>query len=355
MSIARKIWLLVVLTILITIVFWISIRLYQINHTPLVKPGQQATSVQLPFGQGANYLMKTLYEKKLLPHSVLWKLLISVHMLTHQLKVGEYEIKPGMTLVDLVDHITSGQVMIRQFTIVEGWTYADLIAALQKNTYLKHIIQTLNEQQILQILGAQQTHAEGLFYPDTYFYSWGNTDFSILQEAYNKMQMELMQAWQQRAVESIYQHPYQVLIAASLIEKETALVAEKPLISAVIVNRLRKKMRLQIDASVLYGLKNKSGQRILREDLQADTPYNTYRRVGLPPTPIALPSRVSLRAATHPARVDYLFYVLTSAGHHVFSNNYSAHLHAVKRYREARRERLLDFTQPQSPIPIVSE
>ena len=184
-------------------------------------------------------------------------------------------------------------------------------------------------------LGAGNINAEGLFYPDTYFFTWGNTDLSVLKTAYLKMQKILDLAWNNRAPNLPYQNAYQALIAASLIEKETAIAAEKPLISSVIINRLAKNMRLQIDPAVQYGAEKNFTNVITKKELKTKTPYNTYLNAGLPPTPICMPSESSILAALHPATTDYLFYVATGTGGHNFSASYVEHEQQVAVYRKS--------------------
>lgn len=349
MSGLRKIAFYSVLIGVLAVAAWMAFNFYQFKHASLLAHDQPPLVIELPKNKGTNYLIKALCDQQLLKHPWLWKTFASIRTLSHHLKAGEYEIKAGMSFERLLNHIVTGQVFVRQFTIIEGWTFHDLLQALQKTPYLRPVTQQYSEQQILTMLGAAQSQAEGLFYPDTYFYVRGDSDFIILQQSYAKMQQVLQQAWQERASNLLYQSPYDALIVASLIEKETALTAEKPLIAAVIINRLKKRMRLQIDPSVSYGLSQRC---VYRSDLKKPTPYNTYLHFGLPPTPIALPSKSSIYAALHPALVDYLFYVSEGNGRHKFSNTYEAHLEAVKNYHRIQHDKFLKEQTIQQLIPV---
>ncbi|OGO93581.1 MAG: hypothetical protein A3F10_06040 [Coxiella sp. RIFCSPHIGHO2_12_FULL_42_15] len=337
MSIVRKIWLFFSLMVILTAALWVIISFYQFKKTPLLSAGQSPVTIQLPPGKGTNYLIQLLHEKQLLKHPFAWKTFASIRTVSNHLKAGEYEIKQGTTFEQLLNHIVTGHVLMRPFTIIEGWTYAELLKALRENGYLKHMTQQFNETQVLKMLGSPYRQAEGLFYPDTYFYTWGQSDFTILQQAFLKMKHVLQQAWNARSRGLVYQNVYEALIVASLIEKETGITSEKWLISAVVSNRLKKRMRLQVDPTISYGL-GKQRQRIVHSDFKILTPYNTYLHFGLPPTPIALPSESSIQAALHPATVDFLFYVADGNGGHIFSKNYEAHLQAIKAYQNQREK-----------------
>ena len=321
------------------IAFFIFIFLYTASVTyeffqiPLVKKGV-TTAVKVYPGQDVNALADDLYERNLIRHPEFFSWLVTITSNRFQLRYGEYQIQYPMTAWQLLKHMKLGTGLVKhRLTIVEGWTFSDIRAVLQHDLSLKQTIADQSNQIILQKLHAPEQHIEGLFYPNTYFFTWGNTDFSVLKTAYKKMQTILQNDWANRAANLPYQNPYQALIVASLIEKETALPAEKPLISSVIVNRLSKHMRLQIDPTVMYGAYHNFNHPITKTELTTKTPYNTYMMDGLPPTPICMPSESSILAALHPATTDYLYYVASGKGGHNFSATYGQHVRQVDVYR----------------------
>lgn len=248
-----------------------------------------------------------------------------------QLKTGEYAFKKGSTYFSIWRQITTGTgLYYRVFTIVPGWTFAQLKSNLNSAPALKHLAANMTDQTIMSYMGVGSVSPEGEFYPDTYFYTRDTQDLVILKRAYDLMQNRLNDAWSKRSKNVPYKAPYQALIAASLIEKEAYLDTERPLISGVIVNRLNKDMILQIDPTVIFGLGVNYTGKITKENLKQDTPYNTYTRKGLPPTPIAIPSQASLDAAMQPASHDYLYFVAKGDGSHQFSTDLSDHNTAVK-------------------------
>lgn len=289
-----------------------------------VYPGETVSSVSARLSQQGLINSPTLFEQ--------------VALLTTQngnLRYGEYQIQYPMTAWELLGHMKRGQGLVKhRFTIVNGWTFENIRAALSTEKDFKQTVSPLANAAVMQSLQSTQAHAEGMFYPDTYFYTWGNSDLSILKTAYQKMQHILQTQWQNRAPNLPYENAYQALIVASLIERETSVEAEKSIIASVILNRLQKNMRLQIDPTVLYGISKTFEGPITKTDLKTKTPYNTYLITGLPPTPICMPSESSIYAALHPAQTDYLYYVATGTGGHNFSATYSDHEQQVKEYRE---------------------
>jgi len=344
MTILRKISLSIVLLALIAVLLLFTLFFYQYKHLPLILPSNQRVpdyTIKVPPGTGVDRLVNELTRRKLLTEPKIWKTVVALSLFGRHLKAGEYQITPGMTLEQLLDKIINGQVYVRELVIIEGWRYQDLLQHLRSNNNLKHVVGKLNGRQLLSLLGAQHPKPEGQFFPDTYFYTWGDSDFDLLQQAYAKMQRVLAEAWKKRAHGLPYKAAYQALIAASLIEKETALASERPIVASVIVNRLRKNMPLQIDPTVKYGLGFSNAYRLSRSDLRKVTEFNTYLKKGLPPTPIALPSKASIWAALHPAKTDYLYYVASGngSGGHKFSRTYRQHLKAVKKYLHNRAAR----------------
>lgn len=254
--------------------------------------------------------------------------------LATKIKAGEYRLEAGMTLPELLDRIVKGEVVQYQFTIVEGMTVKQLLAALKS---VPQVVDTLDEnpdEALKVIVDAEVPSAEGWFLPETYHFPGGTTDKAFLERAYQAMQKTLEAAWKNRADDLPYESPYEALIMASIIEKETGIAEERPQIAGVFVRRLQKGMRLQTDPTVIYGMGESFDGNIRRQDLRTDTAFNTYTRHGLPPTPIALPSRESIEAALNPADGDSLYFVATGEdGRHYFSSTLQEHNKAVRRYQ----------------------
>ena len=270
-----------------------------------------------------------------------------------QLRYGQYRVEPGTSARALFKQMAQGtDTVMQRITIIPGWTYSRLYQQLSSSSNLRHALKRENAGALKQLLGYPYAAPEGLFFPDTYHFTWGSSDLAVLQESYDTMQRTLKRMWQHRDAGLPYKTPYQALIAASLIQTEVRLVNEMPLVSSVIVNRLKKKMRLQIDTTVLYAMGKPYGTRLLHRDLKYDSPYNTYRHVGLPPTPIAIPGRSALLAAMHPAKTSFYYYVARGDGSHFFSKNYQGHLKGVKRYREYQQQQQQQQYQAPPAVPV---
>jgi UPF0755 protein len=255
---------------------------------------------------------------------------------------GDYLIAAGATPLDLLDQFTSGDVRLYSFTLIEGWNHWELLSALHAHADLEATMTDEDWPALLEELGATTRHPEGLFLPETYYFPRGTSDRALLVQAYAHMQTVLTEEWAQRAEGLPLQTAYEALTLASIVEKETARADERARIAGVFVRRLQKRMRLQTDPTVIYGIGDQFDGNLTRRDLRADTPYNTYTRSGLPPTPIAMPGRASIRAALHPAAGDELFFVATGLGDgsHKFSATKAEHDSAVAEYlRQLRRNR----------------
>jgi len=244
------------------------------------------------------------------------------------LKAGLYELSSDSVLNN-IKKINQGQQISFSFTIIEGQALRDVLNTLSTSTHLQNDLKL--EQLGEQIIG-KQTHLEGWLFPDTYHYHSNDTASSLLKRAAQKMQQTLADAWQQRASDLPYDTPYEALIMASIIEKETALASERPLIASAFINRLNTNMRLQTDPTVIYGLGEDFDGDIKRKDLRNYTPYNTYRINGLPPTPIAMPSKEAILAAVNPPKSEYVYFVAKGDGSHQFSTTLKQHNAAVNRY-----------------------
>ena len=249
------------------------------------------------------------------------------------LKVGVYILDRPLTPLELYAKIQRGDVSQAIVQFIEGWNWREVQAELAAQPMLKNDSAGMSEAAILQAIGAEETHIEGLLFPDTYFYAPQASDLTVLRRAYRRQHEKLMAAWETRAPGLPYRTPYEALIMASIVEKETGTAFERPKIAAVFLNRLRLGMRLQTDPTVIYGLGDRYDGNLHKVDLQRDTPYNTYTRAGLPPTPIAMPSEASILAALNPAKTDALYFVSRGDGTHVFSSTLEAHNRAVNRYQ----------------------
>jgi UPF0755 protein len=249
------------------------------------------------------------------------------------LKVGVYTLDRPLTPLELYSKIQRGEVSQAMVQFIEGWNWREVRAVLAAQPLLKHDSADMSDAELMQAIGAEESHPEGLLFPDTYFYAPHTSDIQVLRRAYRLQHEKLMAAWEARAPGLPYRTPYEALIMASIVEKETGAAFERPQIAGVFLNRLRLGMRLQTDPTVIYGLGERFDGNLRKVDLQRDTPYNTYTRTGLPPTPIAMPSEAAIRAALNPARTDALYFVARGDGTHVFSSNLTAHNSAVNRYQ----------------------
>ena len=256
-----------------------------------------------------------------------------------RIHAGEYRLEPGLTAISLLEKLNRGDVFLHQFTIVEGWRFEDMLTLLRQHPAI--VAGVDSGADIMAALGQPEVHPEGQFLPDTYSFPDGTRDVELLRWAHSALQSELDQAWADRTDLSTLQNPYEGLILASIIERETALASERGLISGVMHERLRRGMRLQTDPTVIYGIGDAFNGNLTRADIERDTPYNTYTRGGLPPTPIALAGAASIRAAFNPTESGALYFVATGDpdGSHVFSRTLEEHNAAVNRYVERQRVR----------------
>lgn len=277
-----------------------------------------------------------------------WQLLARQVDAAGKLKVGEYALSPALSPRELLMRMRQGRVIQYRFTIVEGWNFRQLRAALATATPLQQSIGSLDDAALMARLGVAHQHPEGRFLPETYLYQRGDSDLDVLKRAHAAMDKALAQAWAQRAADLPLASPEQALILASIIEKETALGSERPLIAGVFLRRLQMGMKLQTDPTVIYGIGSSYDGNIRRRDLTTDTPYNTYTRTGLTPTPIAMPGREALLAAVRPAPGNALYFVAVGdgTGAHAFSATLAEHNAAVARYLQRRREPTLPQKEP---------
>lgn len=283
-------------------------------------------------GSSISQVANRLEEQGIISNAMLFKALARLTKQAHKIKAGEFELKADMTSESLLAHFVSGKTVQYQFSLVEGHTYKSLIKKIKQSPSL---IQTLSDEDyasIMQKLGSNQANPEGWFYPDTYNFPRNTTDVDFLKRAHGNMQDLLAEEWQKREPNPHIKTPYEALILASIVEKETGIAEERPLIAGVFLNRLAKGMKLQTDPTVIYGMGDRYAGNIRKADLKRDTPYNTYTRTGLPPTPIATPSVEAIRAVLHPQKTDALFFVAKGGGAHHFSKTYAEHRQAVVKY-----------------------
>ena len=270
-----------------------------------------------------------------------WRLLARQLATGGRIQAGEYALEPGITPTQLLQHMRDGKVVRHRVTIVEGWNIRELRAALGRATPLVQTLHGIDDAALMAMLGREGVHPEGRFLPETYTHDRGDTDVDLLRRAADDLDRVLAAAWEARADDLPIDTPEEALVLASIVEKETGIAEERPMIAGVFTRRMRIGMRLQTDPTVIYGMGTAFAGHIRRRDLLADTPYNTYTRDGLPPTPIAMVGADALRAATQPEETDALYFVAVGdgSGRHVFSPTLQAHNAAVRQYVRRYRER----------------
>lgn len=337
----RIIGLLVVLLVVAVPVAgaWVSSYL----HRPL--PVSEILTVEVPRGAGLSRVLYNLNDEGILGKGlearfrrVGARLYSAFTGMDGRMHVGEYQLKPGDSLLSLLEKMDRGDVLQRSLTLVEGWNFRELRARLASLETLEHRLEGLTDEQVMAELGRPDRHPEGWFAPETYFYTRGTADLTILARALARQENILDEAWQQRAKDLPYDTPYEALIMASIVERETGVPKERPEIAGVFTNRLNKGMRLQTDPTVIYGMGEDYKGNIRRSDLRRATPYNTYVIRGLPPTPIAMPGREAILAAVNPGKTESLYFVARGDGSHSFSKTLAQHRKAVREYQLQRRE-----------------
>ena len=303
---------------------------------------EEDTNFLIQFGDNFHHIISNLYNEELLEAyqgiaPLHWYLKLYAYlneMSLKQIQAGEYLLTPGMKLNQFVNKAFSGQVIQRKFTIIEGYTMQQILEAMEATPNIN--VTTTDYGNISRQLGISQSSPEGWIFPDTYYYTAGIDSISLLNQAYQKMQSILTESWQTRDPKMSLASPYQALILASIVEKETAKLEESSKIAGVFITRLKKKMPLQADPTIIYGLGNRFDGNLRTRDLREDQPYNSYTRKGLPPTPIAMPGLSSIAAVMHPEFDDYLYFVAKGDGSHHFSKTYAEHIKAVRKYQLKR-------------------
>ena len=328
-SVAKPgLWLALLASIFVALLAWIgwfALRPLPVEGFPrefTITPG---TSLK---GLGAQ-----LEKAGVLHDSLRFRLIGRVMGYANKMQAGTYIISGPTTPMGLYRKIVRGEVSQAAILFVEGWNFRQVREELARHPKLEHRLVDMTAVDVMQALGVEETHPEGLFFPDTYLFNPHSDDVEVLRRAYQLQRQKLDAAWQTRAPNLPYKTPYEALIMASIIEKEAGAPEERPLIAAVFINRLRIGMRLQTDPTVIYGLGDKFDGNLRKADLLRDTPYNTYTRSGLPPTPIAMPGEAAIRAALNPAQSSALYFVASGNGRHQFSYTLEEHNRAVNRYQ----------------------
>ena len=300
---------------------------YQALHEPL----KTDSILEVARGDHLGDIRLRLKQQAITEHADLFYWYARISGISRQLHAGEYSVSPKLSLIGLAEKMVRGDVIDHQLTIIEGSTTQDFIAAVKAHPMVKQT--DISHSNIMQIIAGDEIHPEGQFFPDTYHFTKGTTDIELLKRAYSRMQEKLEQAWAERADGSILKSPYDALILASIIEKETGQAFERGQISGVFHRRLKKDMKLQTDPTVIYGMGEAFKGNIRRKDLRKPTPYNTYTQKGLPPSPICLPGYGSLLAAVNPEQGDTLYFVAKGNGEHAFSATLEEHNKAVRKYQ----------------------
>jgi UPF0755 protein len=284
-------------------------------------------------GSNIKSISQELAREKIIDDPWLFILLAKLRDVETRVRAGEYQLEPGLTADELLEKFIQGNAMQYKLTIIEGWSFRQMLAAIAEDPIIESTLQGKTDAEIMVLLGQPGQHPEGLFFPDTYRFPKGTSDVDFLKRAYQVMHKNLEREWSQRAPGLPLKSSYEALILASIIEKETGAGFERPLIAGVFVERLKRNMRLQTDPTIIYGLGPDFDGNIRYRDLRKDTPYNTYLRAGLTPTPIALPGIDSIRAALNPASTDALYFVSKGDGTHQFSATLEQHNAGVSRYQ----------------------
>ncbi|NLJ11768.1 MAG: endolytic transglycosylase MltG [Gammaproteobacteria bacterium] len=333
------------LAIAVALVFWMQ---REVLEQSLHVEAEQVLNV--PAGSTPNGLLLQLEQQGALRGAFWLRLTWRLQGYVQPLHTGEYQLEPGMTVAQLLEKWRTGDILQHRVTLVEGWNFQQVRAALARQEKLEQTLGEASNSDIMRELGQANVHPEGRFFPDTYNFVRGQSDLDILRQANQRLQQVLAEEWAERADDLPYKTPDEALIMASIIEKETGVAHEREEISGVFNRRLKIGMLLQTDPTVIYGMGDNYTGKITRADLRRPTPYNTYVIAGLPPTPIAMVGREAIYAALHPKAGKSLYFVARGDGSHVFSNTLAEHNKAVREYQIKRRA---DYRS--SPAPAVAE
>lgn len=305
---------------------------YHYAKTPL-KLLPEAQEISIKPNSGLKSIANQLVDQKVIPNALPFVILVRILGKETYLQAGDYTLIKNVSPYQLILSLNHGKSTQGSITFIEGKTFKQMRAKLAKTDSVKSTIIGMSDAEVMRLVGQGEKHAEGLFFPDTFYFDRNTLDSVLLKRSYQIMQAKLSQAWANRAAGLPYKDSYDALIMASIIEKETGKGSERPMIAGVFLNRLRIGMRLQTDPTVIYGMGDQYDGNIRKKDLLRDTAYNTYTRSGLPPTPIAMPGLASIEAALHPAKTKALYFVGKGDGSHEFSNSLVEHNRAVAKYQ----------------------
>lgn len=326
-------WLSIFIFLAATIIGYLAFEGYRsFIDTPMEVSDENAI-FSVEKGSSFTKVAKALESRKLVKSALLFKILAKTRKLENKLKTGEYALPESVKPVELLDILTSGRSLQYKQVIIEGQSFKQLVQSIKNNPHLKQTLSDDDYALIMEELGSDLLNPEGMFFPDTYNFPRTTTDLQFLQRSYDDMQRYIQKAWEERDPHPYIKTPYEALILASIVEKETGHEDERPMIARVFLNRLEKGMMLQTDPTVIYGMGEKYDGNIRKKDLKTDTPYNTYTRFGLPPTPIATPGRAAIHAVMHPPEGDALYFVAKGDGTSHFSKTYVKHRKAVIKYQ----------------------
>ena len=332
------VFLLILLLILGGVGFWGYQKLTEFVHTPVNVTQDQLLTIER--GTTGSKLAALLEQEKILEHADLLPWLLKLQPQLNKVKAGTYSLTGVKTLQDLLDMLNSGKEAQFSVKFIEGKTFKEWRKNLENAPHLKQTLQGKTDKEIMALLDIpavakavyEWNNMEGWLYPDTYNYTPNSTDLELLKRSATRLQKVLDKAWNERDENLPLADPYQMLILASIVEKETGIAAERPQVASVFINRLKANMKLQTDPTVIYGMGERYTGNIRKKDLETMTPYNTYMIEGLPPTPIAMVSESALQAVAHPAKTDFYYFVADGSGGHKFTRNLNEHNKAVKEY-----------------------
>ena len=333
----RLFQLFIVMTLLLLAATAITMSLYRSFQVAEISVPEEGMIYTIPAGTSLKQLAFDLHSHGLIDHPRFFVMLGRELDAARSLKTGEYTLLRGMTPRSLLELVTDGQVIQYSLTVIEGQTFREMLARIASHAVIEHTLEGLDDGEIMDRLGHAGEHPEGRFLPDTYNFPRSTTDLAFLQRAYNAMTDQLQQAWEERQEGLPLKSPEEALILASIVEKETGRAEERPVIAGVFVRRLQKGMKLQTDPTVIYGMGASFDGNIRLRDLRKDTPYNTYTRSGLPPTPIALPGADAIHAVLHPAAGNSLYFVAMGEGRHYFSSTLKQHNLAVDKFQKKKK------------------
>jgi len=342
-SIKKTLTLIILIGAALAVWQWYAVNRYM--QTPM-RVDANGYVLTVESGSHLGRILQQLKQDGVIDNLLYIKIYARLYNLAQKIHVGEYQITPTMTPATLLTDLNTGKVIQYSVTIVEGWTFRQLLEHIRDIPYMTHTIQDMDDDAVMSAIGYPDQHPEGRFMADTYYFPRGLTDVDLLKRSYISMQEYLDKTWPLRDVGIPIKTPYEALILASIVEKETGLASERRMIAGVFSRRLQKHMRLQTDPTVIYGMGEQFKGNIRRRDLQADNPYNTYQRFGLPPTPIALPGKDAIDAVLHPDDGDALYFVSRGDGSHHFSATLEEHNDAVIRYQLKGRKRPFSSYKP---------